>query len=112
MALRIAPTDESAYGHLLYLVELPDPPLLRVSGVAGLVLDDYCSIGSSLKTLTKVTQAIILTLTLTPTLTLTLTLTLSLTLSLTLTRESRAAAEAEAAAQRAARAKARDVGEI
>ena len=56
MALRIAPTDESAYGHLLYLVELPDPPLLRVSGVAGLVLDDYCSIGSSLKTLTKVTQ--------------------------------------------------------
>ena len=39
VALRIAPSDESAYGHLLYLIELPNPPLLRASGVAGLVLD-------------------------------------------------------------------------
>ena len=41
VALRIAPSDESAYGHLLYLIELPNPPLLRASGVAGLVLGDY-----------------------------------------------------------------------
>ena len=53
VALRLAPSDDSAYGHLLYLIELPSPPLLRASGVAGLVLDDYCAIGTSLKTLTK-----------------------------------------------------------
>ena len=57
VALRIAPSDESAYGHLLYLIELPNPPLLRASGVAGLVLDDYCSIGTSFKTLSRCLSA-------------------------------------------------------
>ena len=57
VALRLAPSDDSAYGHLLYVIELPNPPLLRTSGVAGLILDDYCSIGTSFKTLTKCLSA-------------------------------------------------------
>ena len=53
IALRYAPTDGTSYGNILYLVELAAPPIAKVSGVSGLSLDDYCSINTSLKTLTK-----------------------------------------------------------
>ena len=53
VALRYAPADGAAYGNVLYMIELASPPMVRSSGVGGLSLDDYCSINTSLKTLTK-----------------------------------------------------------
>ena len=53
VALRYAPADDRSYGNTLYLVELANPSLAKASGVPGLALDDYCSINTSLKTLTK-----------------------------------------------------------
>jgi hypothetical protein len=53
IALRYAPADGSAYGNTLYMIELAAPAISRASGVSGLSLDDYCSINTSLKTLTK-----------------------------------------------------------
>ena len=41
------------YGNTLFLVELASPPIQRASGVSGLALDDYCSVNTSLRTLTK-----------------------------------------------------------
>ena len=53
IALRFAPTDGSTYGNTLYMIDLAAPPIAKASGVPGLALDDYCSINTSLKTLTK-----------------------------------------------------------
>ena len=52
-SLRWGATDGSAYGNSIIIVELAAPPIVRASGVPGLNLDDYCSINTSLKTLTK-----------------------------------------------------------
>jgi kinesin family member C2/C3 len=52
-SLRWGATDGSAYGNTIIIVELAAPPIVRASGVPGLNLDDYCSINTSLKTLTK-----------------------------------------------------------
>ena len=53
VTLRLCPTDGKDYGNSLYLIELATPPMARASGVAGLNLDDFCSVNTSLKTLTK-----------------------------------------------------------
>ena len=53
VALRFAPAAGDAYGNTLYMVDLASPPIAKASGVPGLALDDYCSINTSLKTLTK-----------------------------------------------------------
>ena len=45
------PTVQIAMG------DLASPPMAKASGVPGLALDDYCSINSSLKNLTKVASA-------------------------------------------------------
>ena len=53
VCVRYAPTDDSltSYGNTLHLVELAQPPIAKAFG--GLSLDDYCSVNTSLKTLTK-----------------------------------------------------------
>ena len=53
VSLRVAPSDGSAYGNIMYLVELAAPPMTRASGVSGLALEEFCSVNTSLKTLTK-----------------------------------------------------------
>ena len=53
LVLRVAPADGSAYGNVLYLVDLAEPSLLRESQVGGLSVDDYCSVNTTLKVLSK-----------------------------------------------------------
>ena len=53
VALRVAPAEGTIYGNIVYLVELASPPMLRASGVSGLAIEEFCSINTSLKTLTK-----------------------------------------------------------
>ncbi|KAJ1633903.1 P-loop containing nucleoside triphosphate hydrolase protein, partial [Pavlovales sp. CCMP2436] len=47
----------SAPDAIVHVVELAPPPLVRVSGVAGLAVEDYCSLNTSLKTLERCVAA-------------------------------------------------------